>query len=119
MSPSMCLLRNVTASLAEGKERSGDSSSSPGHWNVPAPDDCAGTEGVERCVENRFGAVDGAHAPRVTPTKTARMATFERRSQRFRGEGLVPTGLMPLLILTTYKTQPRPAGKGKMYAAVA
>jgi hypothetical protein len=63
----MCSLRNVTASVADGKERSGDSSSSPGHRNGVAPDDCAGRDGVEVCVGGRVGAV-GSHAARKTRT---------------------------------------------------
>jgi hypothetical protein len=57
----MCSLRNVTASVAEGKERSGDSWFAPGHRNGVAPDDCAGRDGVEVCVGGRVEAV-GSHA---------------------------------------------------------
>jgi hypothetical protein len=64
----MCSLRNVTASVAEGKERSGDSWFAPGHRNGVAPDDCAGRDGVEVCIGARVGAVVGSHAARTTRT---------------------------------------------------
>jgi hypothetical protein len=72
----MCSLKNLTASAAEGKERSGESSCSFGHWKGVAP---AGPNGVEVCVKDPVGAVVDSHAARAITTGSQTMSLLPTR----------------------------------------
>jgi hypothetical protein len=70
MSPSMYSLKKVTASAAEGKESSVESSCSPGHVNGLPGDFCAFGE----CATDSVGAAAGSHAARTTRTGSHTMS---------------------------------------------